>query len=360
MKRVMTVLVVALCAATAANAIDFYNVATVDTTINGINIGARPSSVAFNGTDLFVGGAFTGKLVSKVADPLGTPSLAMQFGTPSVGNGIMSLDVYGNVVVSATNNAGGNDFAETHDLMGNQLGFRLGSASTGRFDGAANDPGWLAGGGGGAGVHLGAYANGTRSLYDVPLANVLDNGFTTWTPNLGSGTRDLVYDKTTGDMYIRTLNGIGRAKRVGPNNFEKFSAPGTAGMDEIVIAPDGFSSAINVEFLPEFNGPGSPSVVIGNWRTGGPVWENSINLFDVTGSGLLEPDNWYNADGSGPFAALGSGGDAWYDFSYDAGTGLLAVSDYSTEKIYFFAGQPIPEPASVLLIGLAAALIRRR
>lgn len=370
MRRALALVAVALLASTAWAAIDFYNVATVDTGPNGLGL-ARPGSVAFNGTDLFVGGAFSGNCVTKIANPLTAPSVALQFGGPTVGNGFVSLDTYGNMVVAATNNGGVNDIVQTFDLLGNPIGAATGgtllkadSNPMNRIDGAAIDPGWLGGDGSGAGIHVAAYGVGTRQVFDPTTFANLNGGFTTWNSTLGSGNRDVVYDKTNGDLYLRTLNGVGRAQRVGANNFVKFS-DGTTGVDAVIALSDGTNSAINVEYLPEFNGAGSTSAVIANFRTGTNPFEIGIQIADVAGTNLFLTANWLNADGTGPFADLGTGvggtvNDEWYDFSYDPTTKLLAISAYAQEKVYIFSGVAVPEPASLLLLGLAGLLIRRR
>ncbi|MBN2445984.1 MAG: PEP-CTERM sorting domain-containing protein [Phycisphaerae bacterium] len=354
--RKALVLFATLVLATSAFAVDLYNVATVDTGANGLAIGTRPASVAFNGADLFVGGSFAGQGITKIANPLTSPSIALQFGGPTVGNGFMSLDADGSMVVAATNNAGAADIAQTFDLNGNPIGATTGALTNGRIDGAAIDPGFVGGGGGGAGVHIGGFGTGYRKLYDPGLTTLIDGTALTWQPDLGSGTRDIAYDKTNGDMYMRYVNGVGRGTRVGDHNFARLDTGG-AGMQPIVTIPDGLNSAINVGFLPQFN-VGGIDVVMMNFRNA--TFENSIQLFDASGLNVLETANFLNADGSGAFAGLGTGGSGWYDFSYDASTGLLAVSDWTEEKIYFFAGAAIPEPTSLLLFGIAAFCLRRR
>jgi hypothetical protein len=362
------VIVAGLVAATAVGQVNLYNVATIDTGPDGLAIGVKPGSVAFNGTDLYVGSLFGGATITKISNPLASPAIAGTFGngpTTATTNGFVNLDVYGNRIVAGTNNGGADpDLIQVFDLSGNlivQNDSDTDPTNYGRFDGVALDPGYIAGGGGGAGVHIAYFGGGNRYLHDTDTLALLNNAFSLWNPDHGStGFRDVVYNKTNGDLYMRTVAGIIRGQRVGDNDFVKFT-DGTAGMDNVVKISDGFSSAINVEFMDNVDGM---DLVFGNWR-GSPVdtFAGQNFAFDAsattTSLGGAVAVNWLNADGSGPFdyldAASGSG---IFDYSYDPATGLLAISDFDGEKVYFFSR--VPEPASLLLIGLAGLMIRRR
>jgi len=369
--RKLAALVLVVSLALPALAIDFYNWYTLDTSGTGLAIGGRPGSVAFNGSTLYVGTLFTDARIHRINGPLSAPTYAGAFAQtgPATGttNGFVNLDLQGGTIIAGTNNGGVDpDVAYTFDLNGNLIGsansagLNIQGSGGDRFDGAAVDPGWVGGGGAGAGVSLFAFGNGNRNHYDSSF-NPINNAFNIFHPSLGTGTRDARYAAGTGDLFIRYVNGIGRGKRVGPHNFTMLDGS-TAGMEPIVTLPDGFNSAINVEYLPAWGGF---NLVLGNWRSsvGGINFSTRIKVFDAdaTGQGLAQAKavNWLNADGSGPFDFLTVAGSI-YDFSYDAGSGLLAISDWSNEKIYIFSRNAIPEPATLGLLALGLLALRRR
>ena len=351
----------------SAGAVDFYNIATLDTGGNGLAIGGKPGSVAFNGTDVYIGTLFTEAYVVRIGSPFGSPSLVGTFGAgPAAGttNGFVSLDVYGNVVAAATNNGGGDpDYAQAFDLEGNPyfmtdsaaLAYPPGAAD--RIDGIAVDPGWIAGGGAGSGVMLTGYGYGKRNLYDpfdvtAGLPALIDDTAGLYDPPTATGFRDVSFDQATGDIYLRTLNGVARGKRVGAHNFARLDGT-TAGVEAIAYNPDGFNSAINVAFVPDFNGDGVNFVIM-NHRSSADTFADQVLIYDADTAMTPLAANFFNDDGS-PFMAADSESGI-YDFSYDAGTGVLAVSDWSNDKVYFF----VPEPATLVLALLGLSVLRRR
>lgn len=340
-----------------ALAVDFYNVATIDTNALGI---ANPGSVAYAGGDLYVARLFAGTdTIFRLTSPLSSPAVGGQFGGAVTGNGWVNLTLGANYVAAGSNNAGAADALRAFNLDGTLINSKV-PADYGRtrFDGAAADPGWN--GGQGAGVSVTGYGVGTRLQVSSDLNTVLDNAFNIFVPNWGTGCRDISYDRTSGDMYIRMVNGVVRGKRVAPQSFTKLDGT-TAGLEGIVFLPNiqPFpQSAINVEALPNWDGM---NLVVLNDRVLAagvqPTFANRVKVFSADTLQQQITPNWLNLDGT-PFNP-GLSDSGIYDFSYDPSTGLLVVSDYTLNSVYFFARTP--EPTSLMLLGFGGlALIRRR
>jgi hypothetical protein len=341
--------VVGFVVAPAGAAVDFYNVATLDTGPNGLGT-ISPGSVAFNGTDLYLGHLFSSASVTRIGTPLTSPMVMGTFGGPAAGNGFVSLDVGSNYVVAASNNTGAADVVQTFDLNGNLLSQNTGGGlGFGRIDGAAADPGWVAGGGGGAGVSLTYFGGGRRNLYSPnDLTTLVDNSMIIFGPApISNGWRDGNYDDATGNLFMRATQGITRYDRTGDHTF--------SGPQVVAVFDDGFNSAINVDFLPNWGGM---NLAIANWRNApaGNAFTDQVVVYDADQTQVPVVADFKMLDGT-PFMAPDSD-NGIYDFSYDAGTGLLAVSDHFNDKVYFFS--PIPEPATMLVLLLGVGLMRRR
>lgn len=364
MNKILSVVLTAALASTAmaVSGPEFYLQACVDTNALGV---AGPGSVAYNGTDLYVGQLFNSTAgIHRIGAPLGTPSVLNSFGGSVAGNGWVNLDVGSNYVVGASNNSGANDVLRTFSLDGAaQLGSKIpGDIGRTRFDGAAADPGWVSNGGAGAGVSLTSFGSGFRNQRSVDLNTELDNAFSIFVTNWGTGTRDIAYDEATGNMFIRMVNGVVRGNRSGPQNFVKLDNT-TAGLEGIVFLPNVTpfpQSAINVDFLPDWNGE---DMVVLNDRfdasnplNPAPTFANRVKFYRAGALNDQVTPSFLNLDGT-PFVAADSSSGI-YDFSYDASSGLLAMSDFTNSKVYFFARTP--EPASLALLALAGLLIRRR
>lgn len=332
--------------------VQLYNFATLD--ISGLTgIGNNPSAIAWNGSDLYVGGynnsggtANTG--IARVQWALSGSPATSTFGVFSTANarGVTGLAwKNGKLAAALDNGAGSGDSVRAFDAAGN-LAWRIGTSasdSTRRGDGVAFDPGFN-GAGPNQGVaylsigsgrrHLldantGAYINGQNAGAIINFAPVA----TTW--------RDLVFDSATGDLYTREANRIGKAVRNGDNSF-------TGGASTVLAALTTASAVDNQNI--EFMNLSGNKFVIANDRSsvgGGQSFASVIKMFST--AGVAETINW-----NGFAAATGNGA---YDFSYDAGSQTLAVSDFANRKVYFFA---VPAPSAAVLLGMAGVMAGRR
>ena len=297
-------------------------------------IGSNPSAIAWDGTDLYVagfnnsGGVAPTALI-KVTDALGAnPTLGLPFGqnpsTPAL-RGHSGLDIRSGVLVAAydAGTSVSNGLA-AYDTAGTQLWT---SALRGSC-GVGIDPG--PGGNGdpaGSGVGTTGFGSGRRWLNDIGTGGVIYDGTNGMIINgAGSGTfwRDMDFDDATGDIYLREGNNVIRAVRTGNNSCNA----ATFIVDEFEAD---FVAGQNVAFIPG----AVQDVVIYNKRDGSaltPTFFESVRIVDTSGN--LQSVDW---GAYSPPAGIG-----YYDFSYDPGSGTLAILDFSARTVDIFSVAEIP------------------
>jgi hypothetical protein len=344
--------------ASPALALNLRLVGQLDTA--ALNAGV-PGSVAAYGNTVYIGGLFGDGRLHRIVNPLGTPTNANSFGGGMPGNGYVTLSTDGVTLLAATDQAGAGDTAQSYAFGTDSLNWsRVAGPSqlntqNATIDGGAVDP--VTGR-----VMLTCFGCDAQNFYSqstgaaaaVPGANIL------FYPGVGTGWKDVDYDKATGDIYLRAWGGIARGQRIGDGQF--ITLEGGPGVQTIVDLDDNFYSAINVAYLPpSFAGPGG--AVIGNFRDAPNTFDSQVKLFSATppsagGTATETPVAavFTLADGVTPFttAAAGSG---IYDFSYDPVNNLLYVSDFSSSQVHIFAG--IPEPNSAVILLALAGLAPR-
>ncbi len=337
----------------------------------------QPGSVAAYGNHLYVGSLFGGATLYHIQNPLGATTPAVAFGginnpatngglanAGSTSNGYVSLHTDGTTLIAATENGGATpDIGQSYAFGTETLkwGRNSGAASmntqTGTIDGAGVDP--ITGkvmttGYGGDAQNF--YNATTGAAVSVPGANIL------FYPGVGTGWKDVAYDKATGDIYLRAFGGVARGKRIGDGKFQTLE--GGAGVQTIVDGVNDFASAINVEYLPaSFAGQ---ELVVLNIRGNPNTFGDQVKLFSATppSAGGTATDtpvavNFVQGDGVTPFTTTAAGSGI-YDFSFDPVNNALYVSDFSTSQVHVFQAV-VPEPASLAAMGLITlALVRRR
>lgn len=341
----------------------------------------QPGSVAAYGSNLYVGSLFGGARLYHIQDPLGTPAPAVMFGginDPATNgglanaggstNGYTNLYTDGVTLVAASENGGETpDVAQSYQVGGTTLnwGGNSGGASmntqTGTLDGAGVDP--VSGlvmtvGFGGDAQNFFNPSSGAST--PVAGANIL------FYSGVGTGWKDVSYDHSTGDLYLRAWGGVARGKRVGgTGQFETLE--GGAGVQTIVGLTNNFRSAINVEYLPNIFA-GEELVIVNDREASTATFAGKVKAFSAvppssggTASTTPVPLTFVLADGVTPFTTA-SAGSGIYDFSYDPVSNSLFVSDFSTSQVHVFSA--VPEPASFFGVavagcGLALALRRR-
>ena len=302
-------------------------VVDLDSTANALNpefIGSNPSAVAWDGTDLYVAGfnnsnAAQNVGIVRVTDALGAQTLGAAFGalnTPSF-RGYSGLDVAGGSVFAAYDPGG----VDPNGIASySPLGAQNWAKSARGGSGVGVDPGFNSGVGG-QGVGWTTFGSGRRALQNS--ANGADI-FTTANGMIilaGSGTfwRDMEFDDATGDVWLRKSNKIIRATRNGDNSI--------ASATVVVDAPNAdFVAQQNIAFaaLP------ADDVLFYNDRSNTGAGQDFFTIVKAA-----------RADGSalsidwGAFAP--AGGNGAYDFSWDAGSGTLALLDFQNRNCHIFS-----------------------
>ncbi|MCR9244199.1 MAG: hypothetical protein NXI31_04150 [bacterium] len=322
-------MVFSCCAFGLGAQVSLTHIGTVDVAVtsNAANpeyIGANPSAVAWNGTDLWVAGfnnaaGTNSTAIVKVSNALTTPAFGATFGvvpaTPS-SRGYSGLDIEGSRLVSA-HDFGTNtpDGISQWDLNGNNNWMKDGRGSSG----AAFDPGFV--GVVDPGTAWMTFSVGRRLLQDNTTGADLYTTANGMIVNAGSGTlwRDLDFDPLTGDIYLRRSNEIVKCERIAGN---------TVINNQVLVSavPAAFVNQQNLEFVQH----GGEQLIFWNDRAsqnGGQLFESVIRCHRPDGT-FLEID-------FGTFTA--AAGAAAYDFSYDEQSGTLAISDFSGRAVYIFA-----------------------
>lgn len=321
----------------------FQLVTQIDTSALDVAAGF-PASIAAYGDDLYIGSLFSGGSIAHIENPLTAPlNVGTLGGGGSIpGNGYVSLYTDGVTLVGATNNAGGADLAQSFDVATGAQNWSQSASDLGigRIDGAAIDP--INGN-----VILTSFGSTTQTILDpVTGADASDNpsAFQAAAP-VSTGWRDLAFNRSTGDVYLRATGGIARGNRnpqgsgsddyTTPDPFE-----GPAGVQAIAVLEDNFQSAINIEFLPT-SFAGDDLFIVGDRTTGGMnAFNDHIRVYEMdesTGLATTVNASFLGTDGLAFAPADSTNG--IYDFSFDPVNELLYISDHENALVYIF-GQP--------------------
>ena len=367
-KRIIFPLVLIGVAVVPASAqIQLSLLANVGITMPG---GIQPSAVAWDGTNAWVGaynnsGATANTFITPITNVLTAPTQGADFGIFSTANGrglsSVSVNSSGTVLSSLDNGAASGSSIRAFSGSTGAALWDIGTSgpdAAKRGNGTAFDPGFNGTGSNAGGAAFLALGSGRRFVLD-PITGAYING----TANGGNDAiinfsptsttwRDMAFDPTTGDLYTRETNRIGKATRTGNNAFSA-STPlvtpvGNAGFDNQ-----------NIAFV---NAASTGNFLLVNDRASGASGQqlgNIIKAFNpISGAAMTLAFTGIN-----PVTTTGVGA---YDFSYNAATNTLAVSDFSNKRLYVFSvassASAAPEPGTLALgtLGVVALLIRRR
>lgn len=371
MRPILLAAVVATLPSFANAAVTFTAVTKVslNSTSNAANpeyVGSNPNTVAWDGTNAWIGGYNASGLAAdvkivQVSNVLTTPTLGASFGAINVGNGrgLTSLAVQGgNLAASLDTGAASGDSVRLFNAGAGTLTWRIGDAAAGndstrRGNGVSFDPGFN-GAGTNQGVAYLSIGGGRRHLLNTTTGVYINGqnagGVINFAP-VSTVFRDVAFDTSTGDLYSRESNRVGKAVRTGDNTFATQVALGS-------FTATGTVDNENIAFIGGNLALGGNKYILANDRpatTSDPI---SSVLKLLTTSGAAETLG-LNFDAVGGAPVLGNRA---YDFSYDAGTNTLALVDFQNRDLYIFS-ITVPEPATLSVIagaGLVALRRRRR
>lgn len=317
-------------------------------------IGRNLASVAWNGTDAFIGGQSfdtSGSAIAKfrpnAVDQTAAALLSGNFGflTQAATRGVqdLALGPNGELAVAWDNGAASNNGFRQFDSNGAAMG----AATFGsRGNGAHYDP---------TDGRLTGIALGSGRVYKFNSdTSTYNDGVKNWNATTGplifpnpantSTNRDLTMD-LSGNIYWRGQNSVLRANR---------SVDGLSYGTPTLLKANGIDNVNgqNIEFV---NSPTNPDFLIYGDRlsvANGQSLASVVKAMDLNG-GAITLDFQFRADYGDPAA-----GNGYYDFSYHAGTRSLAMSDFANNKVYFF--EVVPAPGAVALLGLGALMAGRR
>ncbi len=309
-------------------------------------IGSNPSSVAWSGSRLFVGGfnnsgSFAERLgIVEVLSATATgivdlPSFAVVASYPATPTppGVPNGSAYLGMDISADGASLAVNFDDT--LPGTPEGFSIINTSdysqrwavnVRATSGSAFDPGFN---GSDSGTATGAFGSGRRLLYDTTTGSEI-YGLATgmiWTDgNGGTLVRDMDFDPLTGDIYVRHNNNLSKATRTGGNSLTP------NGIISSVPQAD-FVNQQNLSFLSQVDDSGTvEDFVIFNDRQNAAALQafaDVIQVIDTAGGAVSANFTFLNGD-------LPGTGVGAYDFDFDPVTKTLAISDFANRNVHIF------------------------
>lgn len=337
-------------------------------------IGTNVSTVAWNGSRLFVGGlngsgAALSTGLMEVVNPLsGTPTLGSRFATRTTAStrGHTSLSITGDTLIAAWDNGAA--------ALGGMARWNTANTLNGsttpdwqanlRGGGTDFDPGFAGSSPSAGNIGMALLGSGRRQMLNASTGAVIysgaggnagfifNNAPSGASVSPGSNHRDLAFDAVSGDTFVRVANSVVRQTRTGENTG--LNATG-ASIFENYAGNQGTAANVNLQTIAfgnvDTNNVGK--ILFFNDR---PISASSGNITSLVRA--------IGVDGSARTLDFGgfniSSSTGAYDFSWNQATNTLAVSDFSNSRVYIFSVIPTPGAASLMaLAGLAAARRRR-
>lgn len=307
-------------------------------------IGNNPSAVAWDGSQLYVAGFNSGgptagivEITNATSTGINAATFGSAFGSYATPNsrGYSGLDLEAGVLAAAYDDGGADaNGIQAFDTATNSQTWAK-SARGG--SGVGHDPGF---GGADAGVAWLTFGSGRRPLQDTATgADIYTTGSGMIITDFGgSFWRDIDFDQSTGDVYMRRANDLVKATRTGGNSATvsviadtNENGPFTAGQNVDFIASEDFGDVVIYNDRP-------------NTNTGS--FADIVNVIDSAGASL---SSTFHLIGGGTIAD----GTGYYDFDFDTASQTLAVMDFSNRNVHIFQ-LAVPEPGAVCLLAIGA------
>jgi hypothetical protein len=347
--KIVAIAAVAGLSAAASAQLSLTRIAAID--FSGQFVGSNLAAVAWNGTDLYVAGANnTGAAatvgITRLSSALGGGGSFSSFGqvTANALRGYTGLAIRGDQIgasVDITGAAGTANIGLYNGITGASLFNAPSDATTTGQSGVAFDPTT-------GGLGYASFGSGRFRQFDTT------DGSTIWSNGAGPvnfdgawGTayRDTAFD-ADGNVYAREGAQLIKFTRTGTSTF---MTPFSTDMilNGITDAAAG-DNAIgqNVSIINDFGG-----VALWNDRlTGSGALADILKAVDLNGNAVSID---FTNDASFFLNSTGI-----YDFSYDSGSQTLAVSEWSSGRVYIYS--VVPAPGAVALLGMTGLMAARR
>jgi hypothetical protein len=356
LKNLCVVFLLALLAAPTwgitLNEIARFDVATSSGIANPEFVGSNPAAVAWNGRELYIAGwnatgADADVKIVEITNALSLGQVAATYGAPfgsinSVNNrGYTGLDVDQNTLAAAADTVGGviPEGIAVYDLDGTQRW----TVSARGGSGVGLDPGF---GGVDSGVGWTTFGSGRRALQNTASGadiyttadGMIING-----ANTGTFWRDMNF-APNGDIWLREGNNVISGIRSGGNALSATNL--------VVDEPE--ADGVPLQTIAYMAGTPDGDVVIYNDREVTSVGQNFADVIK-----FVQPDGTPVDPTVNLLGPVDTGVGA-YDFSYDAATSTLAISDFANRNVHIFSVVPEPGTGILILFGIACLLVGRR
>lgn len=332
-------------------------------------IGTNVSTVAWNGSQLFIGGlngsgASLTTGLREVVNPLSAPTLGPLFGARATNStrGHTSLSIRGNELYAAWDNGaaalGGVSRWDTTSTGAAQWQANI------RGGGTDFDPLFNVSAGASGNIGMALLGSGRRQLLNAASGAVIysgggaNAGFIFNNAPIGasvppgSNHRDIAFNSTNGDTFARVANSIVRQTRTGENTAINNS--GTSIFENYGVGGQAAAANVNMQNIAfgYVNTDGILGTLFFNDRPASASASIQTAVKAVSPSGAPVSIDWGSFNVTSATSA--------FDFSWDQATNTLAISDFSNSRVYIFSVVPTPASAGLLGLGGLVALRRRR